>query len=206
MNDETYTLVQTNKERKTLARNAKYRKIGSRTKYVSLPSDTLTAAERRRLNGAVMTYDMNAPHAYCELKYWPDDIAREYLLKIINEYHPTSKALDDMLACSHATTWRFMKNLGIQHSNRKHADLNDVLRFDDFCDPSPVRPVIAEPDPIPETPTIAPPIRKPITYDSISLSFTGTADDLITLIQTGPLHITGADTYEFSITATRKGA
>lgn len=46
-------------QRKRLANQAKYKKNGSKSKMCSLPSDNLTAAQRRKLNGEVKVYMTN---------------------------------------------------------------------------------------------------------------------------------------------------
>ena len=56
MTDEKYLFEQTSRERKRNARGSFAKKGGSRSKRCSLPSDYLTAKERKELNGPVITY------------------------------------------------------------------------------------------------------------------------------------------------------
>ena len=52
MNDFDFDVLQ----KKRIARGAYHRKNGSKSKRCTLPSDYLTAAEKRKLNGEVMDY------------------------------------------------------------------------------------------------------------------------------------------------------
>ena len=97
MDDTTYTLMQTNRDRKILSRNAKYKRNGSKSRKVTLPSDHLTPAQKRRLNGTVQTYDMNKPHTKGELILWPLDLRKEYMQKLLDTYIPSNEELGTML-------------------------------------------------------------------------------------------------------------
>ena len=209
MDDITYTLVQTNRDRKILSRNAKYKRNGSKSRKVTLPSDHLTPAQKRRLNGTVQTYDMNQPHTRFELKLWPEDLLHEYMQNVLDRYAPTNRELCGMLQyADSAAVSKFLKeNCGISRpvggSRRKNAD--QVLAWRDFIqgtasEPEPESTV--EPEPATTTPPVTP--RTTLTYESISLTFTGTVDDLIRVMQTGPIHLAGTDTYTFTISARKE--
>ena len=219
MQDETYLFHQTTRERKSLARSARYKRSGAKSHKVTLPSDYLTPAEKRRRNSTVQTYTMNVPHTKKELNKWPEDMQREYIKGIIDKYNPSNKDLGIMLGIAETTACTYVHKLGLR--NTMKPTFNQQQSFLAFRNPMP------EPDPIPaEEPApvpaeepettvvmLAPPIVKsvaptpaPLTYDTISLSFTGTADDLIRVIQTGPIHLAGSDTYTFTISAVRKEA
>lgn len=213
MQDETYTFIQTVRDRKATAHSARYKKNGSRSRKCTLPSDYLTPAEKRRRNSAVQTYTMNEPHTKRELNTWPEDMQREYIKGIIDCYHPSNKDLGLMLGTSETTACTYIHKLGL--SNRIKPTLGQQIDFHTFCNPEPEHTPEPETKPEPDTTVVmlAPPIVQPsaptpapLTYDTISLTFTGTADDLIRVIQTGPIHLAGADTYTFTISAVRKEA
>ena len=217
MNDAEYTLMQTNRERKALSRNAKYKRNGSRSKKCTLPSDHLTPAQKKGLNGMAQTYTMNEPDTLRELRLWPADIRHEYMEGLLERYNPSNKDLGMMLNCGptypHTT---LPTHFGITRGRGgSHQTTEQSIAWSRFIggeEPTlalaPEEPKVVMPDEEPVlSPTIAPThLHSPLTYDHITLQFTGTSDDLIDVIQRGPIHLTGADTYTFTITATRKGA
>ena len=50
-----------NMQKKRIAQGARHRVCGSKSRKCSLPSDLLTAAQKRKLNGPVERYDMGKP-------------------------------------------------------------------------------------------------------------------------------------------------
>ena len=207
MKDTEYLFTQTSRERKQLARNAKYKKNGSKSRRCTLPSDNLTPSQKKGLSGPMLTYNLDQPHTLAELKDWPTDLRHEYMNKLIHTYLPDNLSLSLMLGC---------KQSSISYILDRHFDIRRPRSYTPSKDPATLRQweqfigVAPDPEPIPEpvTPTPEPVVQhrasSPIAYDTISVSFTGTADDLIGVFQTGPLHLSGADTYTFVITATRK--
>lgn len=114
MTDERYTLAQTNRDRKTTARSASHRVNGSKSKRCTLPSDTMTPAQIRKLSGPVLTYRMDRPYTLTELKGWPEDLRREYMQKILDTYQPTNADLAGMLQCSkQSITYALRQYFGI---------------------------------------------------------------------------------------------
>lgn len=82
MTDERYTFIEDVKEKKRTARGY-YNKVrqGGRMK---LPSDYLTAKEKKTLNGEVKTYSMNEKIPWKEFKFIPADIQKEYIENLIS--------------------------------------------------------------------------------------------------------------------------
>ena len=194
MNDETYVFIQDVRERKVTARGAYHKVSGSRSKKCTLSQDTLTPAQLKRRNGPVLTYDMSKPHTWKELKHWPHDMRKEYLTKLLSTYTPSNTDLADMLDVSPGTVTVIVRDAGISRTrggNRRHGHNDAWHKF-----------IHIEPDPVPETPA---PKLAPISYDTITLSFTGTTTDLIQSILTGPIHLVGSDVCTFTITAHKKG-
>lgn len=74
------------KDKKTLARNAKYKKNGSKSKKCTLPSDYLTRKEKQKMNSEVKTYKMNQKYSWKEFMEMPLDIQREYLIHLRDTY------------------------------------------------------------------------------------------------------------------------
>lgn len=114
MDDATYTFIQHQREMNIIKRNAKYKRSGRKTKYVGLPSDSLTAKQKKEMNGPVKQYDMSVPHTYGELKEWPKDIASEYLESIIEKYKAGIGDLARMLKTKNSTLKALLADLEIQ--------------------------------------------------------------------------------------------
>lgn len=113
MNDETYCFVQDNKARKQMAYGAK-KKVRCGGKTVIMPSDNLTAKQRKELNSKVATYAMDKPHTYFELLAFPKDIRKEYLQGLVDKYHPSIHDLTAMMHVKRQTVEELLKSLGIE--------------------------------------------------------------------------------------------
>lgn len=83
MHDFDYDVL----EKKRIARSARNKINGSKTKYVSLPSDSLTAAEKRKLNGVCEVYKMDRVIPWDEFKKLPRDIQIKYLEFLRDRFH-----------------------------------------------------------------------------------------------------------------------
>ena len=111
MTDEKYTLISDIKEKKTTARSAFARKGGARSKKCTLPSDYLTAAEKRRRNSPVSTVKLNQPITYAELKELSPSLRVLYLDHLIHEYRARQTDIAAMLGITPPTFYKFMKKL-----------------------------------------------------------------------------------------------
>ena len=80
MTDERYTFVQDIREKKRTARGY-YNKVrqGGRMK---LPSDYLTAKEKKKMNGQVYTYSLADRLSWEQFKSLPNDLQMEYIDKL----------------------------------------------------------------------------------------------------------------------------
>ena len=67
------------KEKKSIARGAFARKGGSKSKKCSLPSDHLTDAQKRKLNGPVRAYNVKTPMSWDEFKSMPTDLQQAHV-------------------------------------------------------------------------------------------------------------------------------
>lgn len=90
-------------EKKRIAQGARARKCGSRSRKCTLPSDYLTAAQKKGLNGKVSTYNLSGPMTYSKFRVMPDDLQKEYLLKLRNEMGASLTAIGKMMQCSPET-------------------------------------------------------------------------------------------------------
>ena len=111
MNDFDYDALQ----KKRVACGAKHRVRAKRG--CRLPSDSLTAAQKRRLNGEVKTYNMNAPMTWAEFKEMPDDLKVTYLNRLADEYQANQKMIADMFGVTPVTVHKICRALGVAAKN-----------------------------------------------------------------------------------------
>lgn len=187
MTNEAYTLVQTQKERSSLNRGARARKCGSRSKSCRLPSDNLTAAQRRKLNGPVETVNPNQPMTYAELSTLSPSLQFLYLDELVSKRKARQQDLIDMLGVSDSTCYKLFRSLPgklIFHGKPRHPApewLAFIRSTSPAPDPEPIddpRAIpAATPDPEPEKVDTNPP--QPIVIQSGSFTIHGTAADLL---------------------------
>lgn len=97
MNDITYTYNQTNRERKGMANGARKRVNGSKSHQCSLPSDNLTPAQLRKLNGPVREYNITKPMSWETFKAMPKDLQESYLRYVHQRFGASQKAISEVL-------------------------------------------------------------------------------------------------------------
>lgn len=73
---------ETVQERRALVASARRRIGGSRSRRCSLPSDGLSLAQRRRLNGPVRTYALSRPMSWEQFRAMPADLQQRYLSRL----------------------------------------------------------------------------------------------------------------------------
>ena len=120
MNDTTYTFVETVRDRKAMASGARHKVNGSKSKKCTLPSDNLTAAQKKKLNGAVKNYCINHPMSWSEFKSMPLDLQQEHLDYIQSRFevgvNTISRAVFGMGDCTLAA---HAKRFGLKTVTRK---------------------------------------------------------------------------------------
>ena len=95
MNDFDYDIVQ----KKRVARGA-FAHVNRKRGKCRLPSDYLTAAQKKEMNGAVKTYNITRPMPLDEFKGMPDDLQREYLRNMQSCGAAATYLADEMGCCS----------------------------------------------------------------------------------------------------------
>ena len=131
MHDFDYDAMQ----KKRIAHGAAHMKHNR--KGCSLPSDNLTAAQKRRLNGPVNTYKLDEPMGWESFKVMPEDLQKQYILNLQNTYQANDKMIGKMLRKSDVTVGAYRKKLGI-HSIGKSKMTRDEkticdAKWDAFC-------------------------------------------------------------------------
>ncbi|MGN1027797.1 MAG: hypothetical protein ACI4P4_15490 [Faecousia sp.] len=106
-----------NLQKKIIGRSARNRVNGSRTTYVSLPSDNLSAAELKRRNGEVMVYKLGAPMSWESFKAMPLDLQRQYLAKLIEKYKANDQTMGEMFGVSGKSVGLYRRSIGVKIPN-----------------------------------------------------------------------------------------
>lgn len=107
MNDFDYDIVQ----KKRVARGA-FAHVNRKRGKCRLPSDYLTAAQKKEMNGAVKTYNITRPMPLDEFKGMTDDLQREYLRNMQSCGWAATYLADEMGCCS-ATIREYGEKLGV---------------------------------------------------------------------------------------------
>lgn len=222
MTDEKYIYLQDIREKKSAGRGVFGKRTGSKTRYVGLPHDHMTAAELKRRNGKVSAVKLNQPITYAELKELTPSLRFLYLDNCINRYGARRIDLVNMLGVSNPGFGKMMTKLPgkleFKGSPRKPAPEWLAFINGEAAEivPEDVRalrgpgPAVVEPSP--EEPTVE---VSPVVLDSpvlvakpevnpyhVKLSLVGTPAQLADVIAV----LTDKDTaYDFEVTISMKG-
>lgn len=120
-------------EKKKLARQAKYRKRGS--KKCTLSTDSMTHKQWLERCGNTVVYNYEKPilwDDFCEL---PIHIQKEYLLRLIQKYHTTASDLAKMFGIAAPVLSKYCGNeeIGIKFSRGKRMTKQERMAFREFC-------------------------------------------------------------------------
>jgi len=130
MTDFDYDVMQ----KKRTATGAFHRKGGSKSKKCSLPSDNLTEAQRRKLNGPAITVQLGVPLGWKDFKGLTDSLKKTYLMDLHNSYHPSGAMLAGMLGVSNRTVVNELHRLGIPVGKPGGGrDRKQKAMWDAFC-------------------------------------------------------------------------
>ena len=125
------------KQKKALIPSAKRRKCGMRSKACTLPSDYMTEGEKRKLNGEIVTINMNEPVKYRDLIKASKDVQRQYLKHLQDDYNASVRMLTECLGVSYQTVRNLLTDLGIsRQKNARKATMEEHLIWNNFCNPN----------------------------------------------------------------------
>ena len=133
MHDFDYDAMQ----KKRIARGASHMKRGSKSKKCTFPSDYLTAAQKRRLNGPVSTYKLDEPMEWESFKAMPEDLQKKYILGLQENYGANDEMIGKMFKKSDTVALRVRNTLNIKplgkcKLNRNEKAIRDA-KWDAFC-------------------------------------------------------------------------
>lgn len=109
MNDFDFEISQ----KKRIARGARNRVRGSKSRFVSLPSDNMTRGQWKKMNGEVKQYNIKKPIGYKDFKKMPEDLQIEYLEFMRNTFGAGCKLICESFGISDETYRNTLKRLGI---------------------------------------------------------------------------------------------
>ena len=213
MTDEKYLFIQDIREKRANNRAVYSKRSGAKTRYVSLPSDHLTAAEKKRRNGPVSTVKLNQPITYEEFKALSPSLKFLYIDHLIHEYKARRKDIVNMLGISQSLWTKIVPTIPgkLEFEGRPPKPAPEWLAFiggeapelvpEDTCADEPIAPeTTAEVVPVTiDQPLMAKPLVLPT---SLSFTLSGTTDQLADLLAV----FTKPDAvYDFTITVREKG-
>lgn len=128
MTDEKYMFVSDVKDKKRVARgaNAKVRGTGRR---VNFPSDYMSEKERNAMNSDVKSFDLGQPMKWAEFCAMPDDLRREYIVRLQNLYRAGDVAIGQMMGVSKTVVLKQRGVLGIESVGRGAKPLPEWHNF-----------------------------------------------------------------------------
>lgn len=134
MTGEEYLLRRDIADKKATARSANKRVSGAKSKKCTLPSDYLTAAQKKRLNGEVKTVNLDRPIKWPEFKALAPETKTLYVNGLVNKYGISIGALAEMLGASRATVYNHSRSAwGL----RKRMTRAEQEIFREFCGQKP---------------------------------------------------------------------
>ena len=124
------------RQRKNIGQQAKHKKNGSRSKKCRLPSDHMTKKQLKGLSGEVMTYNLSKPMTWVEFKYMPEDLQKQYLEKLRNEYGARGTELAEMFGINKGSLSQYCKrrNWNIFEHSGGYRDKHSRMKWQRFLD------------------------------------------------------------------------
>ena len=170
-------------ERRRLARQAKYKKNGSKSKKCPLSTDGMTERQWKERNGPVMTYNLGKPMKWLEFKQMPIDRQKEYLHKLISTYHVNSTNLGDMFGVQSSTVRKYLarEEINIIFKAGNYMTIEQRKVWEDFLNENEPN-INTMPTPEPEETVVAPveetvvvPKERPekTSMDEFAVTFSG---------------------------------
>ena len=102
------------------------------------------------------TYNLSKPMTYEQFKLMPRDLQREYLLKLRNDMHASTRVIAQMFGCSDETVRVVIRNLGINTGGKKmYMNLDQLMRWNNWLSGDAANTPVAVTEPETETETEA---------------------------------------------------
>lgn len=111
MNEVEYVFNSDIKDKKKGLSGARGMKRGSKSKKCTLPSDYLTASQKKKLNGEVKTYKMKEPITWEEFKSMPREHKETYIDYMVATYHVSAVQLAEMMGVVPNTLGKYLREI-----------------------------------------------------------------------------------------------
>lgn len=111
-----------------IASGARHKK--RRGRGCTLPSDCLTPTQLRRLSGSVRTYRLDLPLRYEAVLALPEDLRKEYLIRLRDGFCVNAEMLGQMLGVPTARAAELMHWGGVREGT---PDAQALARWQGFC-------------------------------------------------------------------------
>lgn len=151
------------KEKNAVAKSARTR-VGGKGHYM-MPSDYLSATEKKKLNGEIVMYEMKVPISWAKFKGYPKDIQREYIQWFVDEFGATQGMLAQIFEMNPGYVGTCLKKMGHNNVLHKMPTQDGMTRFKEwlrgFRDEKEVEKI-----PVPEEPKKKV-VEQPIFFNSI---------------------------------------
>lgn len=160
MNDFDYDCYQ----KKLIARSARNRKCGSKSKHCSASTDHMTHKQWKERNGTVMSFNLSAPMKWADFRQMSSSSQHEYVETLVKN-GANVKAMADMFGVSQTSVRKLVPDLTRFkfHSGRQSAE--EIAKWTSFlAGPQPAEEYTPEPTEISEP--ITQPIAVPISEQS----------------------------------------
>lgn len=119
MDDAQYLFVTDSAEKKKVARSARNRV--TKKKGCILPSDYLTAGEKKKMNGDVMTVNLNQKMSYRYFKTLTPQLQEMYLNHLVNHYKFNVSQIKKSLGCTNGKALeQYIEKRGINVKFKKY--------------------------------------------------------------------------------------
>ena len=168
MNDFDYEV----KQKKDIARSAAHRVCGSKSSKCDLPSDHLTAAQKRALNGPVESVNLTEPMDWTTFKTLPETLQVEYMKFLRAEYQASDAMMGKMFGVSDATVNLRRNALGVKSAGKGYQPTRAIKqRWREFIEPTveteETETAAEEPTPVPQEAPEAPAAKPVLSQFSV---------------------------------------
>ena len=175
------------RDRKSLARAARYKKNGSKSKRCTLPSDRLTDAQLRKRNGGLNVYQVGKPITWEEFKGYPIEMQREYLKHFAEKHKCNTAMLANMMGCEATALMAHTKRKGLSGIVVRRPTIEAQMAFYRWLESqkNPVEPEEAAPEQsVAEEPArVKAPTMASSTILGGSCTMKGTANEILLELQ-----------------------
>lgn len=128
-----------NKQKKDIARGARYKKNGSKSRRCTFPSDHLTPAQKAALNGPVTTILLNQPMSWETFRSpaMTDTLRVEYIKNLQGTYRASNQMLSKMFGISASSVGIELRRLNLRPLKGTQGSTPEKTRilhaWDAFC-------------------------------------------------------------------------